>query len=305
MAVREQARRVAFRHERDRRAVEVVAERVVNRVVPQINAKLIGWFERGLDLGAHIGPEIDRQLTELIQRAMTASHLTGRLRSARTLAVTLRKRRTMAAYDNALTFLQRRLALNPDQMQRLMDHYGNEAARITRELGYEVERAAQQAITRAIDRGEHIKEAVATLREAVAGVGETPPMSPGLVTTLVRTQTQMAYSAGRWTANADAAIQEILWGYEYATVGDDRVRGEHEGLDGTRLPKDDPRWSEIWTPNGFQCRCTTVEIMTDEKDLAEVREPPATFVASDGSEVVPGPDKGWAFNPAEALAGVL
>lgn len=44
---------------------------------------------------------------------------------------------------------------------------------------------------------------------------------------------------------------------EYVTMKDDRVRPEHEALDGIILPIDDPFWDYYYTPNGYRCRCTT------------------------------------------------
>lgn len=44
---------------------------------------------------------------------------------------------------------------------------------------------------------------------------------------------------------------------EYVTMKDDRVRPEHEALDGIILPVDDPFWNSYYPPNGYRCRCTT------------------------------------------------
>lgn len=45
---------------------------------------------------------------------------------------------------------------------------------------------------------------------------------------------------------------------EYRTVGDNKVRKEHEDLDGLRLPPNDPLWSKIYPPNDWNCRCTVI-----------------------------------------------
>lgn len=46
--------------------------------------------------------------------------------------------------------------------------------------------------------------------------------------------------------------------WEYVTAGDDHVREEHRLLDGVILMFDDPRWRQIFPPNGWLCRCTVV-----------------------------------------------
>lgn len=44
----------------------------------------------------------------------------------------------------------------------------------------------------------------------------------------------------------------------YRTVGDERVRPEHEILNGTVKPIDDPFWKTYYPPNGWRCRCTVM-----------------------------------------------
>lgn len=43
-----------------------------------------------------------------------------------------------------------------------------------------------------------------------------------------------------------------------------RVREGHRVLEGVRLPKEDPFWKKYFPPNGWNCRCTTLEIWKDE-----------------------------------------
>ena len=44
----------------------------------------------------------------------------------------------------------------------------------------------------------------------------------------------------------------------YRTVGDSRVRPEHEALNGIVKPIDDPFWKTYYPPNGWRCRCTVM-----------------------------------------------
>ena len=41
---------------------------------------------------------------------------------------------------------------------------------------------------------------------------------------------------------------------------DDRVREDHAILHGTTLPPSDPFWSLYLPPNGWNCRCTAVQV---------------------------------------------
>ena len=52
--------------------------------------------------------------------------------------------------------------------------------------------------------------------------------------------------------------------WEYRTVGDNRVRQEHQVLEGLILPVNDPRWQKIMPPNGWNCRCYITPKMRHE-----------------------------------------
>ncbi len=58
--------------------------------------------------------------------------------------------------------------------------------------------------------------------------------------------------------------------WEYRTVGDDRVRQEHEDLEGIILPIEDPRWKKITPPNGWNCRCYIVPRMAHEVNKEDI-----------------------------------
>lgn len=48
---------------------------------------------------------------------------------------------------------------------------------------------------------------------------------------------------------------------QYRTAGDSKVRPEHAELNGVTLPKSDSFWDEYYPPNGWNCRCTAVEVL--------------------------------------------
>jgi SPP1 gp7 family putative phage head morphogenesis protein len=159
-----------------------------------------------------------------------------------------------------------------------------------------VEEELQRTILETATAGEHVREGVKSLSEAFDRLGLTPNNSFTLEA-IFRTQTAMAYSAGRYSEEQDPAIQEILWGYKYATVGDDRVRPSHVGFDGVTLPKDDPFWSVNTPPNGWACRCTLLSIF-EKRPIVE----PPNKVDVDGKMVHPEADPGFRFNPGAAWA---
>jgi len=66
--------------------------------------------------------------------------------------------------------------------------------------------------------------------------------------------------AAKWSEFSDSDRYEL----QYRTAGDNRVRDEHAALNNITLPKSDPFWSSYTPPNGWNCRCTTVEVLKDK-----------------------------------------
>lgn len=59
---------------------------------------------------------------------------------------------------------------------------------------------------------------------------------------------------------------------QYRTAGDDKVREEHAALNGTTLPPSDPFWSMFLPPNGWNCRCTAVQVRKNKYPLSDPEE---------------------------------
>ena len=56
---------------------------------------------------------------------------------------------------------------------------------------------------------------------------------------------------------------------QYRTASDDRVRISHRPLHNITLPKSDPFWDKYFPPNGWRCRCTTVQVLKDDYDPSD------------------------------------
>ncbi|MBR1463463.1 MAG: minor capsid protein [Prevotella sp.] len=63
--------------------------------------------------------------------------------------------------------------------------------------------------------------------------------------------------AAKWEEFAADGDRYLL---QYRTAGDDKVRPEHAELNGVTLPIDDGFWAEYYPPNGWNCRCTVVQV---------------------------------------------
>ena len=206
-----------------------------------------------------------------------------------------RKRRTLSLsiHSKAIKALRVRLGVSPEMIKGIATTCEREAVAVLNKSSDLVEKRLQETILDVTRRGEHVREGVKRLHGTFGKLGITPRNSFQLET-IFRTQTQMAYSAGRYQSLQDPDVQEILWGYKLVTVGDDRVRDEHEPMDGTTLPKDDPFWEINWTPNGWACRCQMIAIYEERGHVRPPRQ-----VEIEGKMVFPGADKGFQYNPGK------
>lgn len=94
------------------------------------------------------------------------------------------------------------------------------------------------------------------------------------------------YLQAEWQTANEAGRKAQIWkDYEenkerfpnliYRTQEDDRVREEHDRLKNIIKPIDDPFWDLFYPPNGWRCRCYTVQTAQDptpDKDLPKITE---------------------------------
>lgn len=110
------------------------------------------------------------------------------------------------------------------------------------------------------------------------------------------------YNHARGSALMAARWQQVekdgdRYDLQYRTAQDDRVREDHAILHGTTLPPSDPFWSKYLPPNGWNCRCTAVQVRkgkfpTSDPALAMLRGDNCTDLAK---------QKIFRFNPGKDL----
>jgi len=148
--------------------------------------------------------------------------------------------------------------------------------------------------------------------------------SPWRLKTIYQTNTQTAYSAGRWKAGIENADNEPYG--MYVAVMDRRTRPAHAALNGKVWRLDSPVWDVIAPPNGFGCRCRLRFLAEDQ---AQDRNPDSDYtvierempVGTDpegnpimrtqrgirtqhlGRETDLWADVGWDYNPGAAKWG--
>ncbi len=147
----------------------------------------------------------------------------------------------------------------------------------------------QAARAEAFEQGKSLKEFTDSVRQLYEDHGYTPA-SNHYLETVYRNTAAESYNGARWQQMNDPDLGEFYWGFEYVTVGDDRVRPGHAALAGFVAPKSDPVWQTIWPPNGHRCRCATRGVT-----LADARRRGLT-----GASPFPAgftPDPGWDHHP--------
>ena len=80
---------------------------------------------------------------------------------------------------------------------------------------------------------------------------------------------------------------------QYRTAGDKKVRPTHAALNRVTLPITDTFWEEFYPPNGWNCRCTVVQVLKDKYPVT-----PHDEAMKRGEEALSKDTKGiFRFNP--------
>ncbi|MFY7827886.1 MAG: phage portal protein family protein, partial [Flectobacillus sp.] len=118
----------------------------------------------------------------------------------------------------------------------------------------------------------------------------------------LRTEYNTAIAVGNSAAQYDRLVSTAntfpYW--EYRTQDDNRVRLDHQLLDGITLRADDPLWKKLYPPNGWNCRCFIAPRLASEVDqqaLDTNQSIASNFVESDGWQNVE--NAGFGVNRAE------
>ena len=100
--------------------------------------------------------------------------------------------------------------------------------------------------------------------------------------------------ASRWhQIEADGDKYDL----QYRTAQDDRVREDHAILHGTTLPPSDPFWGKYMPPNGWNCRCTAVQVRKGKYPLSD----PALSMQKGDNCAEAAKQQIFRFNPGKEL----
>lgn len=99
-----------------------------------------------------------------------------------------------------------------------------------------------------------------------------------------------ANMAARWEA---FALDGDRYNLQYRTQRDDKVRPDHAALDRITLPIDDSFWEDFYPPNGWNCRCSCVQVLKSKYPVTDHDE-----AMQRGNEAIQRDPRGiFRFNP--------
>lgn len=101
-----------------------------------------------------------------------------------------------------------------------------------------------------------------------------------------------AEMAARWEGFMEDGDRYYL---QYRTANDGKVRPEHAAMHGITLPPSDTFWEEFYPPNGWNCRCTVIQVRKSKHPATDHEEAMALGELATGRD-----SKGiFRFNPGK------
>ncbi len=194
-------------------------------------------------------------------------------------------------------FAEREPAL-VDTAQEVHDAYRRREFTLARATSLQVVEKAQRQLNKTLTDGGTATDFVKFMRKSGAA-----NLSEGYLKTVFRTNLSTAQHAGRVRMAEDPDFEGFLLGWRYvAQVSNpNKPRPTHAAMHNHIAALNDPVWL-VWTPpNGFNCRCTIIEVSKfGAKDLGRIKRD-GSFRSDPAPSVLP--DTGFAGSPRGAVYG--
>jgi SPP1 gp7 family putative phage head morphogenesis protein len=217
-------------------------------------------------------------------------------RTAKRGAVTL----SLSGFSDMIQFFLRRLALTVEEWGLMESKFNSNALWMYHGASMKAEKLLDKAMVEIARKGLPARQGAMELHKAFEKAGIMPGSSY-TIENIYRSQVALAHAAGQRYAQQQPEIDDMLWGFQYCTAGDDRVRPSHQLMEGVTLPKNHRFWRDAYPPNGWSCRCQVVEIYEEEEEV----EPEDGPVEIDGKDYYAEADDGFDFDPGELFSDFL
>ncbi|KII30068.1 phage minor head protein [Pseudomonas fluorescens] len=157
--------------------------------------------------------------------------------------------------------------------QDMLDQAHDQAFTVAKAMRLDLLSDIRAALETALQDGQTLKQFITNMQPTLEsqgwwgqqvivdseGVGELVQLgSPRRLKTIYQTNLQSAYMAGRKAEMEQTAETHPYW--MYVAILDGKTRPSHRALHGQVFRHDDPIWSAIFPPNGFNCRCRVVAL---------------------------------------------
>lgn len=157
--------------------------------------------------------------------------------------------------------------------QDMLDQAHDQAFTVAKAMRLDLLSDIRAALETALQDGQTLKQFITNMQPTLEsqgwwgqqvivdseGVGELVQLgSPRRLKTIYQTNLQSAYMAGRKEEMEQTTETHPYW--MYVAILDGKTRPSHRALHGQVFRHDDPIWSAIFPPNGFNCRCRVVAL---------------------------------------------
>lgn len=191
---------------------------------------------------------------------------------------------------NAIAYLKRKGYAITWHWQDMLDQAHDQAFTVAKAMRLDLLSDIRAALETALQQGQTLKQFTAHLKPILQaqgwwgkqvivdsqGTGERVQLgSPRRLKTIYQTNLQSAYMAGRKASMEQTVQTHPYW--MYIAILDGKTRSSHRAMHGQVFRHDDPIWSTIFPPNGFNCRCRVIALSE-----AAVKRRGLTVISSQG-----------------------
>lgn len=203
-----------------------------------------------------------------------------------------------ASPEKAIEYWKSKIPLSSKEAEKLAKEVKERAFYVAGLAKLDQVNLIYNALLEALRNGHSVE----TFKKNIAGLVKEKGWDSRRIETIFHTNMQTAYQAGRW--KAIERNKKSLPYLQYSSVLDNRTRPSHAVLHGLVFPVDHEFWSSHYPPNGFNCRCTAIQLsryQTEKRGLEIQKEIPKSLKYTDTQRNVeisvnPKPDPGFEGN---------
>lgn len=175
--------------------------------------------------------------------------------------------------SNAIAYLKRKGYAITWHWQDIRDQAHDQAFTVAKAMRLDLLSDIRAALETALQQGQTLKQFTAHLKPVLQaqgwwgkqiivdsqGTAERGQLgSARRLKTIYQTNLQSAYMAGRKASMEQTTSTHPYW--MAIAILDSKTRPSHRALHGHVMRHNDPIWSAIYPPNGFNCRCRVIAL---------------------------------------------